>query len=430
MKILVLICSQEYVRNYLTTDAFSRICQEHELTLLIKDSIAIQNKDIRFFKNGFSYPEDKEGDIPHLFVNNILMLRNMHKSKSFVFRMQRTNCMPEHYSQFVNMANEDFQRFLINELPIREDFTSFVKENQFDLCLMPTSAYDPDVNNLIRCLHFFGVKSLCLVDNWDNLSSKTVMPWLPDFMAVWGRQSKIHATQIQGMDSAKVYTLGTPRVSRYFEARNSVLSAFPFRYGLFVGTALPFDESVVLHALASYLDGNPRYHDIKLVYRPHPHRQSDVIANFTTDRIVLDPQVESVYKAGRSSELTEFQPSIDYYPALLGGSEFVAGGFTSMLLEATIFNKKILGFAHCEPSNYTSPHRVYSEYVHFKELAILPNLKVCVDLKSIKKDFDELINANIDIEEVDRARRFFLAGEGKYAEDLLDIISDIAGYNE
>lgn len=63
------------------------------------------------------------------------------------------------------------------------------------------------------------VPSYFLIDNWDNLSSKALYMKLPDYMGVWGQQTKLHAISIQKMSEENVHVLGSARFCPY--ERNS-----------------------------------------------------------------------------------------------------------------------------------------------------------------------------------------------------------------
>ena len=65
------------------------------------------------------------------------------------------------------------------------------------IILFPSSAYDPVAIDLTLIGKSHKITTFNLIDNWDNLSSKSILWVLSDFVGVWGQQSKEHAIDIQ-----------------------------------------------------------------------------------------------------------------------------------------------------------------------------------------------------------------------------------------
>ena len=86
-----------------------------------------------------------------------------------------------------------------------------------DIIVYPAKSSDPEVVYVQKTAKHLGCKSLILTDNWDNASSKNIYWHLPDYITVWGEQSKEHAVNIQGFQDKNVYIMGTPRYESYYE---------------------------------------------------------------------------------------------------------------------------------------------------------------------------------------------------------------------
>ena len=59
---------------------------------------------------------------------------------------------------------------------------------------------------------------ICLVDNWDNLCSKSVFLLKPYQVGVYSQQAKNHADRIQGLDNKSIFILGSPRYDLYLKS--------------------------------------------------------------------------------------------------------------------------------------------------------------------------------------------------------------------
>jgi hypothetical protein len=297
-----------------------------------------------------------------------------------------------------------------------------------DLVLFPSSAYDPEGTDLIKICKQNNIPTAFLIDNWDNLSSKSIFWELPSHIGVWGNQSKEHAKYIQGFKDKEVSLLGTPRYDDYFAVRESSLETpYSFKYVLFVGTALVFDELAVLIHLNKIIQKNSLLRGIKIVYRPHPWRQTeDVFALDSLEHVVVDSQLADAYRSGKRD--VSLQPSLSYYPSLLSNAEFVMGGLTSMMIEALIFHKQFLGLVHDDHKNFTSMHNVYKNYTHFEGIEKMDAVTLCDDLDILENTFNNVWNSRdvLSSELIDEQRQFFYHHDNvAYQNRLLKMCKEI-----
>ena len=69
-----------------------------------------------------------------------------------------------------------------------------------DLILMPTNGYFSFELDMEYTLHKLNQKYISLVDNWDNLTTKTILTYKANHYGVWGDQNRIHAKEIQNIE--------------------------------------------------------------------------------------------------------------------------------------------------------------------------------------------------------------------------------------
>lgn len=452
-KLLVVLCSDLYIRNYISTDAFKSIEENYRTSYLVSDQV--QNMKSIEQKNYLTYSMNNKRVRLHYKIFDILMWRYRFRSKTFQFRIQRTigfnTFFPESTSLFVRFLKiiwrlfrtffYKIKNYLLVDSPL---FHLYFRFNKFilgpnldlkntinkispDLVIFPSQAYDPEGIDLIEICSKSEISTLFLVDNWDNLSSKTIFWRHPTKLGVWGDQSIDHAKRIQTINPKNVSAIGTPRYDNYFKLRSSNLeSPYKFPYMLFVGTALEFDEFTVLEKINQVLQNNKGlFGETKLVYRPHPWRQStggkipDNMQN-----VVIDSQVASNFLANNRS--IAIQPSLDYYPALLSNAEFVLGGLTSMMIEALIFNKIFLGFIHDDKKHFTSMHNVYNSYEHFQGIDDMDAIILCNSLDNLENKMkDAWKNRDLlDIHFTDAQRQYYYFHDDMtYSDRLKDLVS-------
>ena len=69
---------------------------------------------------------------------------------------------------------------------MNKNISKYVKKLKPDLVVYPTNAFEP----LFQKYQLFvknKYKSYFLIDNWDNLSSKSILINQPDYISVWGK---------------------------------------------------------------------------------------------------------------------------------------------------------------------------------------------------------------------------------------------------
>jgi len=305
-------------------------------------------------------------------------------------------------------------RWVDRRISICEELVRVVGEVNPDLIIYPSSAYDPDGNDLARISRIMGIPALFLIDNWDNLSSKTIFWAYPNHLGVWGQQSKEHAIRIQGFKPEQVTPIGTPRFDEYYGPKPP--SPFEFKYALFVGQAIAFDELTPLRIIEQCIERS--HDDIKVVYRPHPWRQArlcdDRFDEAKFQHIILDPQVKSAYYKKDHG----FQPDLKYYPALVKNAEFVVATPTTMLMEALVCHKQVLLLAYDDGIHLTTPANSLTNYEHFKGVTELEGVKPCWYEHQLAWLF-----RNMGSDEVNPDLSYYLFNDGRpYRKRLNDLV--------
>ena len=262
-----------------------------------------------------------------------------------------------------------------------------IKKINPDLIIYPTHIYEPESVTLCKASKFLKKKILFLIDNWDNISSKTIFLIKPDAVAVWGNQARKAALNLQSMENGKVHHLGNPKFAKYFSLRKKKFkSPYPFPYVLFLGVLLDYDEMKPLKILDDEIEKNKtKYKNLKIIYRPHPGAEHMIekTKKFDFKNIIADKQMESFLLKKKKYSLNNNH----YFEKLIKNSLFMTGGLTTVVLESVIFSKRFLFLAHDEENNVFSPKMEYENHAHYDEILNLSLLKRCKSLKNFNKDF-------------------------------------------
>lgn len=417
MKILVVLSGDGFVRNYLTTGAFSGIEKEHDVCYVASDKVTAGT-----FSGSYDMPSANQ----HYALFNVLMWRCRNRSSSFRFRFKRllqTELLRPNADKLLRFAHGYIHKSssplyaMLGRLKypeISESLVDAVRHQMPHLIIYPSSAYDPEGNDLARIGARRGIKTLFLVDGWDNLSSKSIYWAKPDHLGVWGPQSKEHAIRIHDFEEEQVTCIGTPRFDVY---RDNAHSPFHFKYVLFVGQAVAFDEISALQKIDQELDMYSD-HKIKVVYRPHPWRQTrfckDRFVESEFKHVIIDPQMKDAYYKQDHS----FQPDLKYYPALVKNAQFVVATPTTMLIESLLCHKRVLLLAYDDKIHLTTPSNSLKHYEHFNEIDKVDGVTMCRSLDSLAYLFRHMgtWESHADL-------KYYLFDDGRpYAERLAKLV--------
>ena len=461
-RILVAITADIYVRNYLRTGALSVLFDNYHVDLIADKSLALSHEVADHPRFAGFYETNASLDRRHQLLFAAIMWRNRKKSPTFAYRWMRNsgwdNVSAEHSVvrkigaflrwlpggvvnplgiRILVLGNRVFfplaKKWLLNKLPVNESLTNAVKGKDYDLMIFPSAAFDSVSVDLARLGKSEKTTTLCLVDNWDNLTSKTSFWARPDHLGVWGEQAIEQAQRIHGFSRDRVHALGTPRFDSYFSAREEpdLDPIYRFPYILFVGSAMPFDEIGALRTLEQALQTlSPQFRKIRIVYRPHPWQQKrrspSGFREEEFSRTVLDKQIAEAYAEGIRPETTEtrFQPKLDYYPRLFQGASLVVGPLTTMLFEGALALKPVVGLAYDDSHHANTSRRYFS---HFDGVENIPGFLLCEDESDLQAMVSESLTREPISDQVsDNATRFFLhRNPAGYPQELASLVAHI-----
>jgi hypothetical protein len=442
VKKLIIISGDEFVRNYLESRAFAEI--DDADTNFIAAETLTHRAEIESAANFLGYLDTPRHRLrAHENLLNVQMVRYSARCETFAFRLRRYR--PRKQRRYRRMGWPLIAplsgAYLRRKLGRNEQLERILKELRPDLVIAPSSATHLLDYDAALLGHELGVRTLFLIDGWDNLSSKTVFPVAPDYLAVWGEQSVEHAERIHRIPRERVFPIGTPRMDHYFHAdRSALTSPYPFPYALFAGCANPVDEISALQILEQRID-KMNLGDFKIVYRPHPWRQKrSCFDRFEPERyrhVILDEPLREHYMraerdgaASREAQRGFFLPSLDYYPGLLHNAHFTICPLSTMMVESAIFDTPVLVLAYDDGHHWTSPHNAFRYYEHFRGVEHVEGFDLCFEKAALGERFEAMAAeaaAHPGKRELrDQIRPFLSFDDRSYAARLCEVVDSIA----
>ncbi len=470
-----------YVRNYIDTDCFNKII-DNDTFIACAKNITNKQSIVNYAKFSGEFGPSIINESLYTFITLLLMYSKRKLNKGFYFFFKRRNvaiyypskkiknkvaewCSNSlcqliiiHVLEFIRPFFRPFQflKFcliliidffgltnmvvkLYKCLPIEnKELKSIINRINPDLVLIPSSGLDSfagEVSFLSRKKYKF--KTMYLIDNWDNLSSKSVFPTEPDYLCVWGEQAKRHAKDFHKFDLSKVFLAGTPRFDVYYDYENNkqklkekYQEVLNFPYILYTGCTSDFDDISVLEILNGLID---KYQNLlpdqcKVLYRPHPWGSQldklDYLLSKGLKNIEIDPQM---LKKNRNDykHFKDFQPELDFYPFLLDKSEFLICPLATLILEASIMNKKVLVLVHDDGKSFLNPSFVYKNSNHFERLSDMKNLLLLDNIINLDEFLHQMITSNMHIDK--KVLDYHIVDDGQlYSDRIATICNKLA----
>lgn len=376
MRILVLISTDHYVRNFLTTGAFDRLEGE---VLYVGSEGGVTHPETRARLEALpgwqgTVPDPRaEARVPYRFLRQLLLAQQRFRSRTM---RNKVALLPWRRRLRLKLAalpgvRTVLRRRALARTGLNPELHDLMSRLRPDLVLAPSGGYDTLVWDGMRSASELGIPMLLLVHNWDNLSSKGAFVTEPDYLAVWGEQSVEHAERIHGIPRERVRAVGAPAFEGYFRhVPGSSERPFPFRYVLFAGCFAPFDERAALERLDRLIEREAL--DLKVVYRPHPHRRPRAVPDRVDEselrHVVLDPDLRPIYEASfeeGQSRAKPLLPPLDTYPGRFEHADFVICPLSTMIVEAALFERRVIVVAYDDGVHRNSPAVVVG-YDHFE----------------------------------------------------------------
>lgn len=461
MKILIIINDHITYRTYIDTKAFSLI-NKNLVTYAINTTSNENNlKKIKIKNNCIKFDVNKKNDTLIFKISSLHFFSNLSKSLSYQYRFKRLlnfqvlynsnyHIIKRIYLFFTNLLNKTslwlliilpiislktfrfyFYRYYLKKINIPNSIQDYFKNNKTEkiIVLIPSSGVDFTSIAIDKIKkEFSNVRDAILINNWDNVSSKGAFWHNPNLTIVWGKQQKEQARNILNIKK-NIHALGSPSYINFFKLREKKIKRiYNFKYILFTGQSLQFDEISLLKFLDKIISEEKI--KIKIIYRPHPNRHTrNCKDNFYGEKfsnIIMDYDAQNYYNK-KESEIIKNYTSINYYPSLIKNAEFVIAPLTTMIIESLIFYKKILIIAHDDHFHYTSPYKKLKNMEHLQILKKFKEFLISYNNKDLREYFNTISNnmKKIDKKKYNIFLKNIIANPKNYDSNLKRLISKL-----
>jgi len=293
----------------------------------------------------------------------------------------------------------------------------------FHLMVIPCHAVDELITDYLSSARNIGLKSLVAIDNWDNLTSKSVFVVQPDYLTVMGKRCIEHAAEIHSIDRSKVFPYGLPRFDTY---RKDLPSREENEFDatveiLYAGFSLPHAEIAVANSLWNGLKDRFPNQKIRFTYRPHP---------------IPIPRIDGVTEVEAGIRITEHgkldrtnMPKMDEeYLASMINADVVIGAPTTMMFEAMLLERPCIIDGTSDKFHRTNAASAIRNYTHMRDLLSVSNLPIASEVDEILEHIGLIIEKKVQFVKYEM-EHLYDKGDPTYSAQLKEFLTEMRNGN-
>lgn len=271
----------------------------------------------------------------------------------------------------------------------------FIAQQRPDALVHPCVLEGHFINDLIEIGRQQHIPVVAIMNSWDNPSTKRAVVGHPDWLLVWGGQTRQHALDYMHMPDERVVIFGAaqfdvfrskPRIDRLEFCRKHAID--PGRpIVLYAGSSKQADEFAQLNHLDAAMESG-RIERASIVYRPHPWGgggmggERFLSATWSNVRIesTMRGYLEGVAAGGTGESLPDYADTHD----VLSAVDAVISPLSTILIEAVLHGKAAMcQLPEDEPGarHYQLARQLpcFRELMHSPAILLAPGLGGLID---------------------------------------------------
>jgi hypothetical protein len=243
--------------------------------------------------------------------------------------------------------------------------------------ILSGGAFGGAENTILKFCSKHNIKSVLSIDNWDNLSSKSIFSIKPDLTLVWGEEMLDDAVRIQKFEPKRIELIGSSRTD-IWDTEESETDESEREFIYFVCSGKQWtDESKFIHELSRVLlEQLPK---TRILVRPHPFytvgggNQAFIssLGNLKNVDLELLTSQDDFYSL---NTLVTIEKN-------LRRSRFVVGSHSTMLVEALYYGKRVIALSSSD-SEIFKDGDAWGGYCHMLQIRGNPGV---LEIKSLNE---------------------------------------------
>ncbi len=364
----------------------------------------------------------------------------------FVTRHWKTVLEPSYYKYLRQRSHwfvfPFYKRKVLREAGRFLEMEEVIDAFQPDLVIHPSVLEGLFITDLTQVTRERGIPFLVLMNSWDNPSLKSLVVDPPDWLWVWGEQTKNHAVDFMGIDPSQVHIGGSAQFEVYREKPRITPEEFRARLGLpadrklvvYAGSSKGVNEIAHLQILEKAVaDG--ALENTHILFRPHPWRSPQQgepdFFDLQWKHTTMDPSMTGSYNSPKNPEKRKIHLS-DYRDThdLLSCVDVMVSNVSTIMLEAALHEVPAVCVA-TESELASAKHlQAIFQARFFREIFTHLEVPHCARHEDIPETCRQALEDRASPERrraLKERTRFFVDNGGRaYPERLLDFACELA----
>ena len=427
----LIITQQQQIRSWLNPSVTGKLNSSYELTIFAPENC---KSEANLYKTKICYYSDCndltlekstwENDLALHFKSasyrrRILSYFSKNGNFKIYFSLFHIKRLYQGRKLILKIVLTRFKKHsLKSEIPTMNEFQ--IDFGYHNIYLVVCNVSDLRTNSVINSLARNQYNFIQVVENWDNLSSKFCPSMNSQALVTWGTQSSSHAIQIHGYPSNKTFALGSSRIPNSLDIERLV-SKFSYKNSsrikiFYPGCGAEFEDLNYIAQVLDSLKSTSFSKEIEFVFRPHP---LSIIRNGENYYSTWPTEIQIDLPTLGSDQNSDWPDLDDFIYKKMLESEFIIGTPSTLLLEAILFNKKIILDMRGSRLDLTSSRSIFSICTHLKEIfqdKNIPRFYSPQEIPSIISKFE--INYNLS----DLASSLLFNDNQQYIERIIKLV--------
>jgi len=402
-KVQIFIEHDIIIRHFLHSNTFSELEKNFEIQYVfpLQDQRVKTDIDTLGLKSVVKIPVDR---------NRLAKLRHLAKIKTI------NTARKNHLYRFVQSQWEIFLKFRvylrmwIRSLPIIfplyrkkiiRQVGPYTEMEKAIVNFSPDVIIHPSVLEglFISDLAFLSDKKkipfIALMNSWDNPSTKAMIIKPPDWLVVWGEQTKWHSIDFLGMKPEQIKIFGAAQFEVYRQPPSKTrevicqsLDVAPSKkLILYAGSSKSVNEMKHL----KFLDESVAKGDLMnchIIFRPHPWRtpaeNEPDFYDVPWKNVSMDPSMTRFYNSPKQTNSSKINLT-DYMDThnLLNAADLLISNMSTIMIEAAIHGKPVLCMVSDKDIKASKHLRGTINSLYFKELLEKLEVPRCSDFNDL-----------------------------------------------
>jgi len=283
-------------------------------------------------------------------------------------------------------------RCIESYLGVDDNILAVIRSVQPDIIITFSTGFSYLEYEAIKAAKHSAIPIIGLQYGWDSMPNHGIRPFMPDYVGVWGYQSRIYAEKMHQVPPERIFHIGAPFADKFREQSEKSVAEILTELGLptgrkvlfYVGSAWAFNEVRLLKLLDDAIQAG-MLKDCCIFFRPHPFRhisQGDL--DYYDQRfkhVYLDPMLAQKFKlsleSGKAFPFDKEKVGIDFEHTknILSISSVIIASLSTMIVQGALLGVPSVAFTFVDKENERYWRRC--EYEHLELIRAMPGVTIC-----------------------------------------------------